>query len=792
MLKNNLRVAFRNLTKQKFYAGLNIFGLTVGLTATLLIGLYISHELSYDKFHTNSDRLVKADLVYWQNNKTEEIIKVTPDILLNTFINEFPEITSGVRVFDPSSFRPTVVQKEGMAFEQSGFIYADSTFFELFTFPLITGSEKTVLDKPGQVVLSESAAQKYYSELDPMGKELVIDGRNYIITGLMADPPNNSSLQPSMIASFSSHPGSRKNIWGNANYYTYFLLDERADLNVLQSKIQPYLYRQGLSKPEEGSYLNFQLVPIEDLRLYSPANSQSDIKYVIIFSAIALLILVIAGINYMNLATARSTSRAKEVGVRKAIGALKYQLISQFLVESITLTLLASGLALCVAYLLLPAFSTLTAKQFTVHDLFNPVTLSFLLGLGLGIGILAGLYPAFVLSWFKPSDVLKGEFKSSSKGSWLRQGLVILQFSISVFLLISTLIVGEQLKLMREISLGYDRENVMVIPIGRSIIDRLEVFKNQIIQSTPATNLTVASETPVNVEGGYGLWAEGMTEGEYGNVTAAAVDNDYLSTLNIELIGGRDFSENDRTLADSGIYAFIVNESVLKELGFEVQEAIGVKVELNGRSGVINGVVKDFHFKPLHQKIAPLVLFTEQSWAYNYAMVRVANVSPESIKQIKDEWIQLAPEVPFSYSFLDDSYNNLYQNEARLGSLFGIFSSIGIIIACLGLLGLVSFTTIQRSKEIGIRKVLGASVSSIALMMIKSFASPVLIAFLIAAPTAYWMMNNWLLNFEYRVEIDMLTILISFLIAVLIAVASISYQVLRAATADPIKVLKEE
>lgn len=792
MLKNHILVAIRNLVKQRFYSFINVFGLAIGLTAALLIGLYIQHELSYDKFHTHKDRIVKANLVYGENEQNSNVMNVSPDILLTVFQDEFPEIVGGVRVFNPSGFRPAVLKLRGEVFEEAGFMYADSTFFKVFSFPLIEGNAEKVLDKPGTIVLSRKSALKYFPLHDPVGSEIEVDGRIYIITGIMEDVPDNSSIQPSMIASFSTHPGSKRNTWGSANYFTYFLLEEGANLDGLQAKIQPFMQRMELSDPAQGSFFNFELVPLSQLHLYSPADSSSDIKYVLIFSAIALLILAIAGINYMNLATARSVGRAKEVGVRKSVGAYRSQLVSQFLVEAVTISLVACGLAIITTNSLLPLFNNLTGKNFLSNDIFNLPTLGLVAGVSLFIGLLSGIYPALVLSSFKPSEVLKGEFKSSSKGNWLRQILVVFQFGISVFLIISTIVVGNQMNHVQSIKLGYDRENILVIPINRKIVDRMETFKNEVISSTSAKSISIAGEAPSYIRGGYSLWAEGMAESATIDVTAVAIDNDYIPTLEIELIAGKNITESDRKQAEKGEYRFLVNESTLKELMIPIEEAVGKRLVMNGREGIIKGIVRDFHFKPLYQKIAPLVLFPERSGAYNYALVKVSDVNPASMAVLRQKWSESAPETPFSYDFLDDTYNRLYQSEARLGKIFGIFSTIAILIACLGLLGLVSFTAIQRSKEIGIRKILGASVQSVVKMMINDFGKPVIVAFLIAAPLAYVAMNNWLQGFEYKTEIGIGTILGAFAIALSVAILSISYQVIKAATSDPIKVLKNE
>lgn len=792
MFKNHFLVAVRNLFKQRFYSLINIFGLTVGLAATLLIGLFIQDELSYDRFHTNADRIVKANLQYGESAMQAKSTNTSPDILLSVFQQEFPEIVGGVRVFNPSGFRPAVVKLRGEVFEERGFMYADSTFFQFFSFPLIEGDRNKVLEKPNMIVLSRSTALSYFPLHDPVGSEIEVDGRTYLITGIMEDVPSNSTLQPSMVASFSTHPGSKRNTWGSANYYTYLMLAEDASLPALQAKVQPMMQRMELSQPDQGQFFSFQLVPLLDLRLYSPVDSTSDIKYIVIFSAVAILILLIAGINYMNLATARSTGRAKEVGVRKAIGAVRTQLVSQFLVEAIVISILAAVSAAVVATLLLPLFNTLTGKAFAASYIFNSSSLLMLLTIALMIGLLAGLYPAFVLSLFKPSEVLKGEFKSSSKGNWLRQGLVIFQFGISVFLIISTLVVGNQLQHIQSINLGYNKENLMVVPVNRKLIDRAETFKSELLSRTEASSISIAGEAPTNIRGGYSLWAEGMAQDRTIDVTAVAIDDDYLTTLDMELLAGSELVEDDRRNAEEGNYVFIVNEQTLKELEIAVEEAVGKRVAMNGREGVIKGVVRDFHFRPLHQKIAPLVLFPEKYWAYNYALVRVDRVSPDAIEDVQRVWSELAPEMPFSYDFVDETYNRLYESETRLGQVFSVFSTVGIIIASLGLLGLVSFTAVQRAREIGIRKVLGASIPSVMKLMANDFGKLVVIAFIVAAPAAIVVMRQWLQSFEYRTSIGVGPIVIAFLIALGIAILSISYQVIRSATANPINVLKDE
>ena len=792
MLKNHLLIAFRNLIKQKFYSFLNVFGLAIGLSATLLIGLYIHHELSYDNFHENAERLVKADIALRQGSGDEIRVNVTPDILLGAFAKEFPEVAGGVRLFDPSGFRPSVLEVAGQVYDQPNFIYADSTFFDVFSFSLIAGNPETALSQPNQLVLTEATATKYFNNVNPIGEEVKVNGKVYMITGIMEDAPDNSTIRPTMVASSSSHVGFSRDTWGSANYMTYLLLEENADLATLQSKIQPFMVRQGVSRPADGMFFNIILTPMKDLRLFSPVNSTSDIKFVVIFSAIALLILFIAVINYVNLATARSTSRAKEVGIRKSVGALRPQLLSQFLMESLFLAVVSAVVALVLSILLLPTFNQLTGKEFTDVDILTPLTLQFMGLLTLFIGLLAGIYPALVLTLYKPSQVLKGEFKSSAQGSWLRQILVVLQFSISVFLIISTLVMSKQLKHVQSKELGYDRENVLVVPVKSKLIKGAEAFKSEIINSTVAESISIVGEPPSNIQGGYSARVPGMPEGQYNNVTAVAVDNEYVRTMKMQLLAGSELSAMDVVLADSGQYAFVVNESFLEDFDLELASAIGTPVVMNGRKGEIKGVVEDFHFRPLHQKIAPLVLFPEEQWAYSYALVRISRADPESLTALQDKWLAMEPSMPFTYDFLDVTYNSLYQSETRLAGIFGVFSTVGILIACLGLVGLVSFTAVQKSKEIGIRKVMGASVSQVLNLMMRDFAKLILVSFVISAPLGYVIMGRWLQNFEYKTTIGILPVVLAFGITMLIALVAISYQVIKAATADPIKVLRDE
>jgi putative ABC transport system permease protein len=798
MLKNYLTIAIRNLLRHKAFSIVNILGLAVGLTACLLIALYVENELGYDNFHEKGNRIVRVVMQYGTGNEVGQT-GVTGTKVALAFKRNFPEVEAGVRMFATER----VVKSGEKLFTENNFYYADSSFFDIFSFKLLIGNTKKVLEDPNMVVITESTAKKYFGNENPIGKLIrVNDTKDFTITGITADCPKNSQIQFDFLASFSSlRAAQEEETWWNANWTTFLLLKNEEHIKTLQAKVLPFMKTQ-LSKEEMAeSHLTYQLEPFTKVHLHSPVENtfqpNTNILYLYIFSAVALLILAIACFTYMNLTTARATERAKEVGMRKVLGAARKQLFWQFIAESSVLTLVALLISCLLTGLFLSPFNELIDKKIAFSAVFSPVNLMFMLGIGLVITLLAGSYPALVLSGFQPIKVLKGAFKTSFSGLILRKSLIVFQFMISVFLIISTFIIQNQLQFIQQKKLGYDKEHVLVLPTDSKINEKLTTFKRVFKSNPDVLDLTGAYETPVFINGGYAIWGEGMTQGKRKSIAALPADENFVKTLGLEIAAGTDLSEADMKRITNEDYKknyfyFILNESAVKSMGWTNENAIGRKMDLgDSRQGEVKAVIKDFHFASLHQKIEPLVIFPDTY--FNTIMVRLSGKNmPQTLAFLAEKWKVIAPHRPFEYEFMDEEFNRLYTSETRIGKAFSVFAFLAIFLACLGLFGLATFTILQRTKEIGIRKVLGASVSQIVALLSKDFIKLVFIAFVIALPVAWYAMNQWLQDFAYRIDISWWIFALAGILALLIALLTVSFQAIRAALANPVKSLRTE
>jgi len=798
MLRNYIVIALRNIRRQWGYSLINIFGLAVGLACCLLIGIYVNHELSYDQFHAKADQLYRVNVTYSTAGQSSKMY-MTPTALLPNMKREFNEVKNGARVFNVGIFSPKVLQKGNVKYQEERFFYVDSAFLDLFSFQLIKGNPNKALSAPNSIVITEATAQKYFGDDEPMGEFIKVDGKDYTITGVLQNIPNNSHLQFDVLASFSSLRVASKEIWGSANYATYVELAEGANPEVLAQNVQQMVTKK-LGDSMGDLQIQFELMPLTDIHLYSDVPNeiqpQNDIRYIYVISVVGLLILIIASINYMNLATARSAERAREVGMRKVLGAVRNQLFYQFIGESLILTIIASILALLIVSMFLAPFNDLTGKLLEFKDVFNS---TILLGVGaivLLVSFFAGAYPALSLASFVPAKVLKGRFTRSRSGNLMRQMLVVFQFSISIFLIIGTLVIYKQLSYMRDKKLGYNKENVMILPTDREVNKNFSTLKNVLERRNDVLGLASASESPTEINGGYSLKLPGLLNDPV-SINAVSVDPGFVQTMGIGLSAGRDFNENDLKLStledyEKREYNFLVNEQFLKHVMLSPDEAVGREASLNGRNGKIVGIIDDFHFASLHSKISPLVLFLEPT-QFNKLFIRIKPQSMQkTLMAIENEWKQIVPGRPFVFQFMDDEYEALYKNEARLSKVFTLFAVLAIIIACLGLFGLVSFAVEQRQKEIGVRKALGASVSSLFLLISMDFSKLVLISFVIAAPLGYWVMNNWLTDFEYRVSVGFLPIILAVVCTLLVAFLTVSYQSMKAAFINPAETLRAE
>ena len=793
MIKNWILTALRGFRKNKTSTIINILGLTVGLSSCLLIALFIRHEISYDDFEVRGSRIARVIMKYRFNGGGEiNRGNYTSTKVATTFKRVFPEVESAVRM----TTRDRIVSYGEKLFTESGFMFADSSFFNVFSFSLLEGDSRTALSGPHKVILTESTARRYFGSADPLGKLLQVrtDSADYLVTGVMADIPSNSQFKFDFLASFSSLYANQDDTYWDANYGTFLLLRRPADFATLQPKITAFMKKE---MEGQGAYVNFLLEPFMRIHLYSPYvgfEPGTSIVYIYILAGVALLILVIACSTYINLSTARSVDRAREVGVRKVIGAGKGQLFWQFIGESLLLCGMAVMLSLAVVVLVLPAFNGLADRHIPVSGVLSPAFVGLALLVAAVVGLLAGSYPALVLSKFQPVKVLKGAFKNTRSGQGLRQSLIVFQFVISVFLIVSTFIMQRQLSYIRHRSLGYDREHVLQLPMNKAMLGNINYIKARFRANPDVLILSHTNSSPVDQYGGYNMRNSTMSSGQQLAVFANPIDADYLRTMGLQLIAGSDLTAQDMWDAAAGtpVYHFILNEQAARDLGWTPAEAIGKRMFLDdSRPGFVKGVVKDFNFQSLHSPIKGLVLFPEMR--ARRLLVRVTGQHlPETLSFLESTWRQLEPGIPYEVQFLDANYNRLYAAEQRLGIIMNLFSGIAIVLACLGLFGLSSYAAKQRVREIGIRKVLGASLSNLALLLSADFIRLALVAIAVALPLAWWVMRRWLEDYVYRTTMDWWIFALSAMLVIGITLATVSIQAVKTALLNPVKNLKAE
>jgi putative ABC transport system permease protein len=798
MFKNYFKTAWRNLIKNKVSSSINIAGLTIGLTCCLLIALYIQYELSFDKFETNGNRIARVIMQYNFDGSSEANEgNYTSVRVAAIFPKTFPEVESAIKMTEYSR----VVKYDDKMFDEKNFMYADSNFFNIFSFKLLSGNVHDALTAPYNVILTESTAKKYFGNSNPLNKTLHVsnDSNVYHVTGVIQDCPSNSQIQFDLLSSFSSLDITKdaEDVYWDANYTTYLLLKNKNDFNQLQAKLPAFMKKE---MQGQGATINFYLEPFNKIHLYSSYDSfvpNNSINYIYILAAVALLILIIACFTYVNLSTARSLERAKEVGVRKVIGAVRKQLFWQFINESILLSLVSVLLSLLLSALLLPFFNNLSNEHLQSQALFSLPFILFSIAVALIISFLAGVYPALILTKFQPVKVLKGSFKNTSSGQALRKSLIVFQFAISVFLIVSTFIIQQQLYFIQHIKLGYDRDHVIVLPLDDKMMNDLAVIKQQFKQNPDVLSVSACSNTPVQGGGGYSMRSAIMPQDKQTTVNADRVDEDYVATVGLQIIAGRNLTAQDMKDASNddyknNVYHFILNESAAKQLGWTAQEAVGKNMFLgNERPGIVAGVVKDFHFESLHSPIKPFILFPE-AWKRQLLVKISGEHLQQTISHLEANWKTLVPYRPFEFHFLDEDYNKLYSSEIRLGTIMNVFGGIAIVLACLGLFGLSAYTVQQRFKEIGIRKVLGASVSNIVVRLSRDFILLTSLAIVIAIPVAWWASAKWLQSFSYRTPVTWNVFVIAALATILLAGITVSFQAIKAALANPVKSLKTE
>lgn len=810
MLKNYLNVAVRNLLKHKFYSIINILGLSIGLTCFLFIALFVQNEFSYDKNHPQADQIYRMDFS-GSINGNEFITALMSAPAAATMKADYPEVIDAFR------FRSTgnwFIKRKGkeLTFKEENVINADPNFFKFWDTKLIAGDPENCLSRPHTLVIDATTAKKIFGDENPVGQIVVLDNKtDYEVTGVYEDFPENSHFHYNIMLTMEDREDANSNMWMSFNFNTYLKLKEGTDPralevkfpDLLESKIGPEIQKfMNMSLEEFGStgnYAGFSLFPLKDIHLNSDKlgelEANGDIKYVYIFSAIGIFILILACINFMNLATARSANRAKEVGLRKVLGAFRSQLIRQFISEAMLISFLSMLVAFGLAAVLMPYFNELAGKSFLATAIFSTDFMVIMLVIMVIVGLISGSYPAFYLSKFQPVETLKGKLNLGFKSGKIRSALVVIQFTVSIIMIVGTAIVFDQLSYIQNKKLGFDKNQVIMINDAWILGDKVTAFKNSTLQDSRITSATIASFLPVGTSNNNNVYYTGKNVN--GNETHILnnhwIDYDYIKTLGMEIIDGRAFSKD----FPSDSTAAILNEAAAKQMGFKtpvgsyITTYDGKQDSLYPVSYKVIGVVKDFHFRSLKENIDPLVFHMGKSTGYVALKVNTTELEA-TIDYVKTLWDDMAPGQPFAYSFMDERFDRIYASEKQIGKIFGVFAFLAIFLACLGLFGLAAFTAEQKRKEIGIRKVMGASVSHIVNKLSLNFIKLVAVAFILASPVAYFGMKLWLEDFVYRTEIKIWIFILAGIVSAGIAWLTMSVQSWKAARANPVNSLRNE
>jgi len=786
--------------KNKTTSSISIFGLSMGITCFLLLGTYILNELRYDKFHAKADRIAYVSLNYQSPNDKEPVrSSVTPTGAVPSIKRMFSEVEDGTRVYGSSSAdNPAVIKYGDKIMNEPAIRYADSSFFNIFSFDFIAGDASTALHRPNAIVITVSTAKKYFGEENAMGKILEIDGKAWSVTGVVKDVPSFSSVRFNMIGSYQTLARSKTEAWSSANDVSYLLLKSPDQLPVLQQKIDNWINQEFADARKAGYRYGFSLEKLTHVHLYSKVASSGNITYLYIFGAIAISLLIIACINFTNLITAKSAERAHEIGVKKVLGAQRGQLIRQFMLESALVTIFSLAIGLLGAYLLFPFFNQLIGINLSLQ-VWKPEWLIYgLLATFIVITLISGIWPATIIAAFNPINALQGKINKSKRGEFIRKALVTFQFCISLLFIMSTLIAGQQLRYVQTKDTGLDRSQVLVLDASKFNTNRLVTLKNRLLLAPGISGVTASYDSPVNVQGGYDLKSEGESNDQSISITAIPVEKDFTRFFDIKLIAGENLTDADieRVLLaddDKKEYSFILNKLALNNLGWTPEEAIGKAVNLNGRKGKIKAVVQDFNFSSLREEIRPIVIFPEYNWFGKlFIKINAHTNMAQQLASITTIWKEFNPDIPFDYHFLDQEYDNLYKTEIRTSKILNLFSVCTIVVSCLGLFGLVTYLTQQREKEIGIRKVLGASVPAILRLLSMDFVKLVVIACIIASPIAWLLMNKWLADFAYHIEITWTVFLIAGILALGVTLITISSRAIKAAMVNPVDSLRNE
>jgi len=805
IIKNYIKIALRNIYRNKLYSFLNIAGLSIGIACFLLILFYVQDELSFDRFHDKADRIYRINLTF---DTSERVVRsaMTTHAYGQMLQDKFPEIEHYVRFSRYGQKK--IVQYEDDIFYEEKFLFVDSSLFDVFSFKLLKGNPQKALVRPNSIVITEAMAKKYFGVEDPLGKSLLVNTDSlYEVTGVMENIPHTSHIQPDLLASMStlnlkSAGHIVRDMLTEINYYTFVLLPERTDESEMGKRFNGFMDKHlGQIMKAIGGSATLDVQPLTRIYLHSDREGEmdrtSDIAYVYLFSGIGLFILLLACLNFTNLSTARSANRAKEVGLRKVVGAQKSQLVSQFLGESTVIAFVSLVVALLLVFASMGLFQNISGKTMTIDFVSDPVLLIGIIILLIVIGLIGGSYPAFFLSAFRPVDTIQGKLQRGSRRSIMRIALVTLQFTVSIVLIIGTLIVNRQLNYVRDKKLGYDKDHVVTVQMRNPDTQkRCEALKNMFRQHPNVLAVSASGTTPLGFNDFRAEHAVGTPPNEHFMMFVQHVDDDFVDLYDLKIIKGRNFSTDFPQDSKSSI---VINEATAKKLGWtdipinkEIEVASAVTMSREKHRVV--GVVQDYHFQSLHEEITPLVLFNKSLFG-NFTMISV-KIKPENIQQtiafLKSNWQEFDPHFPFEYSFVDDQFDRLYRTEERLTKLFGYFTVLAVIIGCLGLFGLTSFIAEQRTKEIGIRKILGASSQGIVMMLVREFTKWILLAVVIAWPIGYFVMNSWLQNFAYRTALGFDVFLLSAILALLVAVLTVSFQAIRAAVASPADSLRNE
>jgi putative ABC transport system permease protein len=798
LFKNYFITTIRNIRKSKIFSVINITGLAIGLACFILIIVFIRNEISYDTFHERADRIYRPVEIQHPPGVGTQHVAVTMGPLAPALQQDFPEIVTAARIMRTG---PSLCRQGDLKFYEEGFVFADPQIFDIFTIPIADGDRQSPLKEPNSLVISQSLARKYFGSENPIGKTFSVShyhGKDeFIVTAVMKDYPENSHLTFDLIAPYpliESKVDWLKS-WGTNTMATYVLLREGTDVTALEAKFPEFIHKY--NPRDKGKEMGLYLQSLKDIHLrsghirYQTFNhNQGNINSVYIFSAIALFILLIACINFMNLSTARSLKRAKEVGIRKVLGSSRRNLVQQFIGESVFISFLALALGLIILELFFPYFQSLLENQIPKYYYSDIYFLLQLVLIALLVGIVSGSYPAFFLSSFQPGQTLKGTFKGGKRGKGLRKFLVVFQFAIAIALISSTGIIRNQLDYIRNKNLGYNTDQVVYLPLrGAEARSKARLIKNELLRNPNVVSVS-ATAGLTGASGSQGtMTVAGSEEETKMMMRFSFVDFDYIKTMEMQILQGRDFSPE---IASDTVNSVILNRTAVKELGWTHPLGMEFKGRENQQNYKVIGIVNDFHFYTLHQKIEPLIMWVSLRQSnFMIARIRAGSITP-TLEFIENTWRTHFPQQPVEISFLDEHFEQIYKSEQNTGKLFGAFSFLAIFIACLGLFGLASFTAEQKTKEIGIRKVLGASIPGIVVLLSREFIKWVAVACFIGFPLAYFTMREWMNNFVYRANISSVTFLLAALLVILIALTTVSYQAVKAARANPVDTLKYE